>query len=567
MSPLLRVANLAQFSLLSLVASLTLLSPAAAIDWIGAVGDFNDGANWQGGDVPSSGDEALINNGGTAQLNGDADMQALRLGVGGGQGNFEMSGGLLSAAGAFLGDTGTAQATLSGGEFVIGNDSIHVGMNPGGVGVLNIEGADTLVTSGDDFQLGRDGTGTLNFSAGTLRAGYTVIGKFGTGLWNQTGGMFDQDFGDVEIGDGGRDDQSATPGPRIGTLNLLGGFLQTSDSLAIGNRRGGGEVIVSGGALLATGKDDSSIFIGRGMDSSPGVGGDTALRIRGSGGTIVATGSLLMNPNDVSQSSTLIAEITGLDHSPIVVGGSADVSNGTLKVELSGYAPKSNDSWLLVQAGAELDAILESIDQQVDAAGYDPLTHGFAAIPGEILGPFQSIDTTLAPLAAGLSWDVAYTSDLIVLSVIGTAGPTGDFNQNGVLDAGDIDDLTTQSASGTNPLAYDLNADNLVNETDVDTWIVDLFNSWVGDANLDGEFNSGDLVIVLASGTYEADVASVWTTGDFNGDGRTNSSDLVAALAGGGYEAGPRAAVQAVPEPATLILLLPGLLLLARRSR
>ena len=48
-------------------------------------------------------------------------------------------------------------------------------------------------------------------------------------------------------------------------------------------------------------------------------------------------------------------------------------------------------------------------------------------------------------------------------------------------------------------------------------WIGDLFNSWVGDANLDGEFNSGDLVVVLASGAYEQDVTAVWESGDFNG--------------------------------------------------
>jgi hypothetical protein len=89
----------------------------------------------------------------------------------------------------------------------------------------------------------------------------------------------------------------------------------------------------------------------------------------------------------------------------------------------------------------------------------------------------------------------------------------------------------------------------------------------LGDANLDGEFSSSDLVSVLASGTYEVDVPSVWSSGDFNGDGRTNSGDLVTALAGGGYEAGPRAAVAAVPEPAGATLLLLGCLMFVRRTR
>jgi hypothetical protein len=124
------------------------------------------------------------------------------------------------------------------------------------------------------------------------------------------------------------------------------------------------------------------------------------------------------------------------------------------------------------------------------------------------------------------------------------------------LTAADLDDLTSQSASVTHPPAYDLNADSLVDAVDINVWVKDLFNSWIGDADLNGQFDSGDLVNVLASGTYEADVDSVWSSGDFNGDGRTNSGDLVAALADGGYEAGPRAAAAAVPEPSSLSLLI-----------
>jgi hypothetical protein len=146
-------------------------------------------------------------------------------------------------------------------------------------------------------------------------------------------------------------------------------------------------------------------------------------------------------------------------------------------------------------------------------------------------------------------------------------GVPGDFNGNGVLDAEDIDDLTRQSASVTNPPKYDLNGDSLVNDADVNVWVKDLYGSWIGDADLNREFNSSDLVTVLASGTYEANVDAVWTTGDFNGDGRTNSSDLVAALADGGYEQGPPPATAAVPEPSGLCLALLGLLTLVGRRR
>ena len=146
-------------------------------------------------------------------------------------------------------------------------------------------------------------------------------------------------------------------------------------------------------------------------------------------------------------------------------------------------------------------------------------------------------------------------------------GVPGDFDGDGQLTAADIDDLTVQSASNTNPPGYDLNGDNAVNNDDVTFWVKDLYNSWLGDANLDHEFNSGDLVAVLSSGAYEADVDSNWSSGDFNGDGRTNSGDLVAALSDGGYELGPPAAVAAVPEPSSVLLLLMGVVAWAVRSR
>jgi hypothetical protein len=91
-------------------------------------------------------------------------------------------------------------------------------------------------------------------------------------------------------------------------------------------------------------------------------------------------------------------------------------------------------------------------------------------------------------------------------------------------------------------------------------WVETLSNTYWGDSNLDGEFNTGDLVQVLEFGQYEDDLAgnSGWTEGDWDGDGDFTTSDLVQALEGGGYEIGPRDAVLPVPEPANsgIVLLL-----------
>ena len=61
------------------------------------------------------------------------------------------------------------------------------------------------------------------------------------------------------------------------------------------------------------------------------------------------------------------------------------------------------------------------------------------------------------------------------------------------------------------------------------------------------------------AGKYETDQAAVWSQGDWNGSGKFDSGDFVDAFADGGYEVGnPPAAVSAVPEPSSLVLLILG---------
>ena len=75
-------------------------------------------------------------------------------------------------------------------------------------------------------------------------------------------------------------------------------------------------------------------------------------------------------------------------------------------------------------------------------------------------------------------------------------------------------------------------------------------NTYVGDSNLDGEFNSSDFVVVFTAGKYESGEAATYAEGDWNGDMLFNSSDFVAAFGQGGYERGPKPA--AVPEPSSM---------------
>jgi hypothetical protein len=124
------------------------------------------------------------------------------------------------------------------------------------------------------------------------------------------------------------------------------------------------------------------------------------------------------------------------------------------------------------------------------------------------------------------------------LSVTPFSDIEGDFNGNGVLDAADIDQLSAESRVTTSDPLYDLNADSLVNDLDRQFWIHNLKQTYFGDADLNGTFDSTDLVQVLAFCEYEDEVElnSTWLTGDWDGDGEFTSGDLVVALADGGMK-------------------------------
>lgn len=151
----------------------------------------------------------------------------------------------------------------------------------------------------------------------------------------------------------------------------------------------------------------------------------------------------------------------------------------------------------------------------------------------------------------------------------------GDFNANTTLDVEDLlafetwlpnaqsrDNGRTSPAPWLPRAAYDLNGDEVVDDQDLAMWVHDLKKTTFGDTNLDGTFDSGDLVEVFAAGEYEDTYTgnSHWETGDWNLDGDFDSGDLLLAFQDGGFEAvaaarpGRPSASQlsVVPEPGTL---------------
>jgi hypothetical protein len=141
---------------------------------------------------------------------------------------------------------------------------------------------------------------------------------------------------------------------------------------------------------------------------------------------------------------------------------------------------------------------------------------------------------------------------------------SGDYSGDSALTDLDINLLSRKVVAESHPFGFDLNEDELVDQLDRQKWVQEIKSTWFGDANLDGEFNSGDMVGVFQAGKYEVAVDAGWAEGDWTGDQRFDSGDFIAAFQDGGYELGPRVAVNAVPEPTGVLLFSVGIIGICR---
>ncbi len=80
---------------------------------------------------------------------------------------------------------------------------------------------------------------------------------------------------------------------------------------------------------------------------------------------------------------------------------------------------------------------------------------------------------------------------------------------------------------------FDLNDDRRVDEHDQTLWLSGSKVFAAGDVNLDGIFDSADLISL---GQAANDEAATWFSGDFDGDGAYTTYDLVLAMQGGLYQ-------------------------------
>jgi len=126
--------------------------------------------------------------------------------------------------------------------------------------------------------------------------------------------------------------------------------------------------------------------------------------------------------------------------------------------------------------------------------------------------------------------------------------------------------LSTSDAARMD-LSCDMNGDMKVDSADL-ALVLNKINSQFGDANLDGHVDVVDLGILATNydRTGLTAGANNWAVADYNGDGNVDVVDL--GILATNYDwAAPGASNGAVPEPATMSLLVLGGLAMLRRNK
>ncbi|MEQ9460536.1 MAG: dockerin type I domain-containing protein [Phycisphaeraceae bacterium] len=154
--------------------------------------------------------------------------------------------------------------------------------------------------------------------------------------------------------------------------------------------------------------------------------------------------------------------------------------------------------------------------------------------------------------------DIAAALDKVFLPLV-----PGDFNRDGLVNADDIDQLTSQLGLlvADSALMYDLNTDGAVTAADYETLVTTLVDTSLGsatgalfgDTDLSGTVDLIDLSILATN----FDSTGGWAQGDVNTDGLIDLIDLSFLASNFGQSI-------TIPEPAALPLL--ALLMLRRRS-
>ncbi len=425
-----------------------------------------------------------------------------------------------SADDLYVGKIADGSMTINGASGVI-NHSGFLGHDPGVTGTATVTGAGSTWSNSGPLIIGERGTGILNIeNGGTVSnihrgsLGYDP-GSTGTATVTGTGSTW-TNSGGLSVGESG-----------TGTLNIQnGGALTVAGDLIVHrssrsdtsngtlNIQNGGVVTVAGGLTVGQ-------YLG-GWPPPPRIDlGTGTLNIQNGGSLSSMHGIIDWGNNTVT--------VTGIgstwtNSENLFVGGTLNIENGgavTVGAGEPGDFYISNRGELNILLASLSDPLLDvASDATIEGALNIALAGGFALNPGDL---FTLIDLT--NIASTL------TGTFIGLAEGDSVGNFGGLDLFISYIGGDGNDVT-------------------------------LFTALSGDFDADGDIDGVDFGL-WQSGYPTASGASL-ADGDADGDGDVDGTDFGIWQANYGTSAG--AGAMAIPEPATLgVLIMGGLALLRRR--
>ena len=131
----------------------------------------------------------------------------------------------------------------------------------------------------------------------------------------------------------------------------------------------------------------------------------------------------------------------------------------------------------------------------------------------------------------------------------------GDVTLDGRVDVDDIDGVCQAVNDGRVDARFDLDKDGEITQADLQFLLSEIMDISPGDADLNGVFNSSDLVQIFRTAEYEDAVAdnSTWSDGDWDCDRDFTSSDLVLAFRTGAYSTASTPVARASKLPTPLV--------------
>jgi T5SS/PEP-CTERM-associated repeat protein len=401
--------------------------------------------------------------------------------------------------GLTVGDDGTGRLEIAAGAIVTvdflpnpGEGDLVIGNTVDSVGTVIVRGLGSMLRLGDDSFVGQAGTGVLIVEDEGL-----VIGTNDAMLGTDTFTIGPR--GRVELNGGRvRTEAMTVNGAVLGTGRLdnettiavsTTGRLQASSgdrlviNAAIDND---GEIEINGGEIefleaVTNSHAAAKLTMENGIARFPktGFGLDTTTgMIATTGGTNDIFGTVRLQ--GAGSKIVVAGESTAVFHNPVTNnGGVIEVFPGSMPIYLQGLTTMGTGSLLSIHLADPEDepdtgrveiagsaALAGNLEVKL-AAGFMPSTGDSFQILTAAGGITGSLSLAAVPtLPVGLEWDLDINPNAVVLSVVGT----GDYNGNGIVDAGDYvvwRNMVGQTGTG---LAADGNGNGVVDGADYDFW-------------------------------------------------------------------------------------------------